>query len=105
MSPPLTQEQKDNWQIKIQAFLSSGLSLKAYAKQENLVYHRLQYHVNQYRKKQATSSAKPAFQTMKVAPSANNYKVEIYFPNGIKLAFPQEVNMQHLQKIINVVLS
>jgi len=74
MSPPLTQEQKDNWQIEIKAFLSSGLSLKAYAKGENLVYHQLQYHVNQYRKKQATNSAKPTFQTMKVTPSANAHK-------------------------------
>ena len=105
MSLPLTQEQKKNWQFHIEAYFSSGLSLKAYARQEDLVYHQLVYHVRQSRKEQTTQVKPATFESVKVASSASHQKVEICLPTGVKLVIPSEINPQHLQKILSVVIA
>ena len=77
-----------NWQAYIDAYLSSGLSIKKYCESAGLLAHQFTYRYNRYRKKQnvkleTTTPKKTHFMPVKMAlPHVTQAPFKVLLPNG-----------------------
>lgn len=75
-----------DWPVHIDAYLSSGLSVKKYCESVGILAHQFTYRYNRYRKKQTSafeSSKKGYFTPVKMSlPKAPQASFKILLPNG-----------------------
>ncbi len=107
MTSKITLEEQPHWDEHIKAYLSSGLSMKKYCQQKELVYHRFQYQWDRYRHDQKNQNAAQARFTkiaLNDAPNTNLF-YKITCPNGIQCTLPQGLDNVQLIKLLGALIS
>jgi hypothetical protein len=81
----------------------SGLSQKAYCRQNNIRYYVFHYWYKRYRDQQSTAK-EDTFVPLNVKPSAlalSNSAIEILMPDGKRILFHQPVSSDYLKALIS----
>lgn len=100
-----------HWQSHIDAYLSSGLSIKKYCKFAGVLVHQFKYRYDRYRIKQTVSS--PATQSKKtpftpvslVSPSTTQAPFKILLRNGHTCMVPTPFDPKALQALLAILSS
>jgi hypothetical protein len=101
---------KEEMYVAIEIWQESGVTQAEFCDRENIPVSSFYHWVKKYNQEREMISLYleqyPGFIPVKVSPPVNSVnedadRIEISFPNGVRLSFPGETDINQLKKLIN----
>lgn len=101
-------QRREKWQKLVDDYAKSGMTQKAFCEQHQLSLPQLVYYHNQFKPSKHLPESKPTFTPVKIASPDKNTstgEIKLSLPNGFQCAFPSHTDVNHVKRLVEVLLS